>query len=147
MEEIYSVPLFHKCPDCKKQDDFLTKLEKSCYICDRIEIYMQQMLYTVIYLWRKEEEFIKKLRGQKYYCLPHYHKLIEYAMNHLTKQELKDFCDIINKTEKPFLAKLFTDVKWFCEKFDYRNTEADWKDSRDAVERAIYILTGEKTET
>ena len=29
------------------------------------------------------------------------------------------------------------DLEWFTDKFDYRNADADWKNSKDALIRAI----------
>lgn len=136
-----------KRPDSKKHGEFLSELENSCYICSRIDVYMQQMLFTVFYLWRGEDDFKKKFREQKYFCLPHYRSLIESAAKELSKQELNTFRDILNEIQNAFLKKLSGDVTWFCEKFDYRNADADWKDSRDAVERAIYIISGESPDT
>ena len=34
------------------------------------------------------------------------------------------------------------DVSWFCKKFDYRYEKEDWKNSKDAVERALDFLNG-----
>ena len=34
------------------------------------------------------------------------------------------------------------DVSWFCDKFDYRNKDADWKNSRDAIQRGMEKLRG-----
>ena len=34
------------------------------------------------------------------------------------------------------------DLNWFVDKFDYRNHDADWKNSKDAVQRAMQKLTG-----
>ena len=41
------------------------------------------------------------------------------------------------------LEALNADVSHFCKMFDYRNTgeNADWGNSRDAVERAVWYLT------
>ena len=33
------------------------------------------------------------------------------------------------------MERLAGDVAWMVEKFDYRNQDADWKDSRDAIQR------------
>ena len=38
------------------------------------------------------------------------------------------------------LQRVKEDLDWFCAKFDYRNAGADWKNSKDAVERAVAFL-------
>ena len=34
------------------------------------------------------------------------------------------------------------DINWFIEKYDYRNQDADWKDSKDAVQRTTQKIVG-----
>ena len=40
------------------------------------------------------------------------------------------------------MARLQEDVNWFIEKFDSRNKDADWKQSRDALQRGMQKLKG-----
>ena len=40
------------------------------------------------------------------------------------------------------LGELERDVEWFTLKFDYRNSDKPWGNSKDAVIRAIRTLTG-----
>ena len=40
------------------------------------------------------------------------------------------------------LDRLQEDVNWLIEKFDYRNADADWKESKDAVQRGMQKLKG-----
>ena len=41
-----------------------------------------------------------------------------------------------------YAKELGGDVSWFCKKFDYRYEKEDWKNSKDAVERALDFLNG-----
>ena len=38
------------------------------------------------------------------------------------------------------MALVGEDVAWLVEKFDYRNKDADWKDSKDAIQRGMQKL-------
>ena len=40
------------------------------------------------------------------------------------------------------LDRVQEDIDWLIEKYDYRNQDADWKQSRDAVQRTMQKLTG-----
>ena len=40
------------------------------------------------------------------------------------------------------LARIQEDIDWFVEKYDYRNKDADWKNSKDAVPRTMQKITG-----
>ena len=46
------------------------------------------------------------------------------------------------KLMKENLARVQMDLDWFIEKFDYRNTSAPWKNSKDAVSRSMQKLQG-----
>lgn len=40
------------------------------------------------------------------------------------------------------MERLQEDVSWLVEKFDYRNKDADWKNSKDAIQRGMQKLKG-----
>ena len=40
------------------------------------------------------------------------------------------------------LARIQEDIDWFVEKYDYRNKDANWKNSKDAVPRTMQKITG-----
>ena len=40
------------------------------------------------------------------------------------------------------MERLYEDVAWMVEKFDYQNKDADWKNSRDAIQRGMQKLKG-----
>ena len=40
------------------------------------------------------------------------------------------------------LIRVKEDLDWFVAKYDYRNAGADWKNSRDALQRTIQKLEG-----
>ncbi len=118
----------------------IADLEGSCYVCRKIDFNFKHMVETVVFLWEKDEEFVKKLKAQPYFCLPHYRLLLECAERRLQKKKAaafeRDCAEIVNG----YLAELKEDVSWFCKKFDYRYGDEPWYNSRDSVERAIKFL-------
>lgn len=38
--------------------------------------------------------------------------------------------------------RVYEDVAWFIEKYDYKNKDADRKDSKDAIQRGMQKLRG-----
>ena len=40
------------------------------------------------------------------------------------------------------MQRISEDVSWLVEKFDYRNKDADWKNSKDAIQRGMQKLKG-----
>ena len=118
----------------------IAALEDSCYVCGRIDFHFQHMAETVVLLFDTDENFVKKLREQPYFCLPHYRMLLEKAAVRLSKKKLPEFCKITEDVVKGYLQTLSEDVSWFCKKFDYRYDKEPWKNSKDSVERAIKFL-------
>ena len=44
--------------------------------------------------------------------------------------------------ERQIWTGLQEDVSWLIEKYDYRNKDADWKNSKDAIQRGMQKLKG-----
>lgn len=122
----------------------LSDILASCYLCERVEGFMDKMYQNLCWLYEHDRGFSLKLKAQPYFCLPHYEALLRAAFRHLSRSAAADFANTVETIEKDYLETLSGDVKWFCKKFDYRFKDEDWKNSKDAVERAIYILSGEK---
>lgn len=118
----------------------IQKLEESCYLCDRIEDEFSIMFGTAVMLYEREKEFREKLANQKCFCLPHYRRLLE-ASARMSKQPRADLVSDAAKVMDNYLEKLRKDISWFCQKFDYRNENEPWYDSKDAIERAISFLS------
>ena len=118
----------------------IEKLEKSCYVCERIDFHFQHMAETVVYLYESEETFADQIKAQPYFCLPHYRLLLGKAQARLQKKKLADFFAIVEGVQKHYLDELCEDVSWFCKKFDYRYEDEPWKNSKDSVERAMAFL-------
>ncbi len=120
----------------------LDKLEQDCYVCARIEMHLSRMLETILLLYRTDGDFRRRLVAQPWFCLPHYRRLLELGKRTLNKKEFAALYQDMATVERRYIATLKEDVSWFCKKFDYRYQEEPWKNSKDAVERAIYFLRG-----
>ena len=118
----------------------IAELEKSCYVCRRIEFNFEHMIETAVFLWDTDEEFKKKLDAIPYFCLPHYRRLLEYGQKRLSKKDFPAFSAKCEKIVNTYLEELKEDVSWFCKKFDYRYNEEPWYNSKDSVERAMKFL-------
>ena len=118
----------------------IERLERSCYVCERIEFNFKHMIETAVLLWNSDENFPKKLQAQPYFCLPHYRMLLAYAQERLSKKVLKEFVSQCEEIQSRYIEELSGDVSWFCKKFDYRYDEEPWYNSKDAVERSMKFL-------
>ena len=116
--------------------------EKSCYICKRFSDTYERYLDTFFVMYKKDEAFRSKVREGKGFCLPHFGDLCTAAEAKLNDKEKAEFFPMIFALMEENMQRLSDDVAWLVEKFDYRNHEADWKNSKDAVQRGMQKLAG-----
>ncbi|MBQ3105388.1 MAG: hypothetical protein IJC59_05960 [Lachnospiraceae bacterium] len=116
--------------------------ENSCYICGRVETERERYLDTFFILCLRDPDFWKKVLESKGFCLSHFGMLCEYACLHLKGRQKAALLPPLYDLMEANMARLQEDVNWFIEKFDYRNKDADWKQSRDALQRGMQKLKG-----
>lgn len=125
--------------DVKKLEEMLS----SCYVCEKIDSSMSQMMRNLYTLYRKEESFRALYAEQPFVCIPHYVALVKGAQKALSKKELPEFYTATGRLVRAGLTDLHGDVDTFCRMFDYRNAGKTEKSPqiKVAVERAIKFLT------
>ncbi|MBQ8139366.1 MAG: hypothetical protein IJ195_07940 [Lachnospiraceae bacterium] len=116
--------------------------EKSCYICGQFEKTFQRYLDTFFYLWNNDPEFVEKVSRSKGFCIPHFGDLCEKADETLSDSKKDEFYSMMKRLMTENFDRLQEDVSWLVEKFDYQNQDADWKNSKDAVQRGMQKLKG-----
>ena len=120
----------------------LEKLTETCIVCDSIEENMGRYLHTFFHLYQNDTEFRKKFESCKGMCISHAAELIRLAPGELPGRILPEFASTICRLETEAFDRMQEDVSWFCRKFDYRNYDEPWYNSRDAVERTVNKLRG-----
>lgn len=116
--------------------------EKSCYICSSLEKTFDAYVDTFFTMYKKETGFRQQLQESKGFCISHFGDLCEAADRRLNDTELKDFYERMLPIQQQNMERLYEDVAWFIEKYDYKNKDADWKDSKDAIQRGMQKLKG-----
>jgi len=116
--------------------------EDSCYICNYFKEHYDRYLDTFFIMYKRDEAFRAKIQNGKGFCLPHFGDLCQASETKLNDHDRKAFYDCISKLMLDNMDRLYEDVAWLIEKFDYRNKDADWKNSKDAVPRAMQKLKG-----
>lgn len=120
---------------CKKKDI-------SCYVCDYVKNSYDRYFDTFFYLYKKEADFTDMIKNCKGFCMHHFGELMESGRISLSEKEMQALSAIIFPLMEKNLARIQEDVSWFCDKFDYRNRDADWKNSKDAIQRGMQKLRG-----
>lgn len=113
----------------------------SCYICDKIEYNMSRYYHTFFVLL-KDEEFRKKVEGTKGFCLRHFARLLQEAEEKLPNSQREWFYETVFPLMEKHLIRVKDDLDWLVAKYDYRNAGADWKNSKDALQRTMQKLEG-----
>lgn len=121
---------------------WITKKEESCYICNQYHDTYARYLDTFFYMYKKDSIFRDKIKNGKGFCLPHFKDLCESADQQLNDKEKEDFYSCVLPLMEQNMKRLADDVSWLVEKFDYRNKDADWKNSKDAIQRGMQKLKG-----
>ncbi len=122
--------------------DWIRQKESSCYICKQYGDTYERYLDTFFYLYRQDSDFRQKVKNSKGFCLHHFGDLCEGADCRLSGKELEEFYEMVNPLMISNMERLGEDVAWLVEKFDYQNKDADWKNSKDAIQRGMQKLKG-----
>lgn len=120
----------------------LNTIYDDCYICNKIEKTFERYMDTFFYLWKKDPEFVSLVSDGKGFCLNHFAFLIESANSALNKEQYNHFTQIVFPIQLENFKRIEEELDWFIQKFDYRFKEEPWKNSKDAVQRAILKISG-----
>lgn len=121
---------------------WIAEKEKSCYACKWFADAYDRYMDTFFYMYKRDEDFRKKVLSGKGFCLHHFGDLCEYGETVLNEQEKKEFYPAMFELMGRNMARIQEDVNWLVEKFDYRNRDADWRDSKDAIQKGMQKLRG-----
>ena len=121
---------------------WIEQKEESCYICNQYKDTYARYLDTFFYMYKRDEEFREKVKNSKGFCLPHFKDLCEAADAKLTDKDKENFYATVLPLMEENMKRIADDVAWLVEKFDYRNKDADWKNSKDAIQRGMQKLKG-----
>ena len=68
--------------------------------------------------------------------------LCEAADGKLGDKDRESFYETVLPLMEENMKRVAEDVAWMVEKFDYKNKDADWKNSKDAIQRGMQKLKG-----
>lgn len=132
----------HKCAGNTVSRWIHTK-EESCYICNHMKRNYERYIATFFYLFKKNDsEFMQLLRNGKGLCLHHFADILDTAPLYLNDKEQKELRSILFPQMEENLDRIWKEIDWLEKKFDYRYKDDDWKNSRDALQRAMQKIAG-----
>lgn len=122
--------------------DWINKRESTCFICTSVQNTFQAYMKTFFKMYRSDAEFREKIASSKGFCIDHFKVLCEGADSMLSDKERTDFYETMLPLMRENVNRVYEDVAWFVEKYDYKNRDADWKNSKDAIQRGMQKLRG-----
>lgn len=121
---------------------WIREQEQHCYVCGRMETVYQRMLDTFVVMIRSDQTFGERLFGSKGFCLHHFADLWQHCEAALKEAEKAIWMPRLAELMSRNLDRIQGDIDWLIEKYDYRNKDADWKQSKDALQRTMQKISG-----
>ena len=129
--------------DTNNVSRWIHEKEESCYICNHIKRHYERYMATFFYLYKKgEREFIDLVKSGKGMCLHHLADILDAAPFYLSAKEQQGLRNILFPQMEANMERILEDIDWMEKKFDYRYRDAEWKNSKDAVQRAMQKICG-----
>lgn len=126
----------------KKITENIENLNCSCIICERTQDTMNRYYDNLIYIWKTQADFRNKFAAQEGFCIPHFSKLLKYAMDGLNEKEFKNFYHtIINIMEKS-QNQIYEDISKFTMLFDHNNNYTPSENVKNSIRRSIQKISG-----
>lgn len=122
--------------------DWMREHLNGCVICDRTQYSLNRYAYTLIHLWESDKDFREVFRKSKGFCFSHLPLVLDMAAQRLKHAKLTEFLKEVLSVLEENLGRLEKELYWFTQKFDYRNQDKPWGNSRDALPRMLQKLTG-----
>lgn len=131
-------------PSPKKIMYKAARMQETCFVCDKMNFGLEHTLDTVYRTYENDKDFRKIYAQQSEFCLPHYTMIVENVPANMNKDYAKEMLKVTKDITLGYLNKLSGDIRKFCDMFDYRNNDedADWGDSKDAIERSTAFFNG-----
>lgn len=126
--------------------DLIDSRINSCPICEKMNYAMDRYIDVIFWQYANEPEFRKKLQDKKYFCLPHISMMLRRGADKLSQNDASEFMTALLTGYDSGLSELIADVEWFTLKFDYRNTDKPWGNSKNALQRSMRFLSADRSD-
>ena len=120
---------------------WLKEKRSTCFVCEKIHSAYDRYLDT-FFSMLKEPEFRQLVEEGKGFCMRHFTDLLEKSETQVPAHLVDWFYPTVFRLMEQNLQRVQEDIDWFVTMFDYRNGGQDWKNSRDAVPRAMQKING-----
>jgi sulfur relay (sulfurtransferase) DsrC/TusE family protein len=116
--------------------------ETTCFVCDHMKNTYDRYVDTFFHLFKNTPEFKEVIKNSKGFCLHHFGEVTSYASEKLNDEQREEYANLIFPLMIENMNRLEEDISWLVDKYDYRNADADWKNSKDALQRGMQKIKG-----
>jgi len=122
--------------------DRIEKRVDSCIICDKINYTMDRYIDVLLWMYFEDSGFRSLFASRNNHCLSHTASLLRGAAKYLPQNQANEFVFALAGQQNEGFDEIIKDLEWFTLKFDYRNKDKPWGNSKGAIARAILFLSG-----
>ena len=116
-----------------------------CPICEKMNNAMTHYPDVITYMFLHDNDFKERFINARSHCLPHTAVLLR-AASRLSQNDAADFVSALYENNTKYFDPLIDDVEWFTLKFDYRNNDKPWGNSKNAIQRAMRFLAADRSD-
>ena len=120
----------------------LEQLSRPCAVCETLDGHMNRYFYTFLHLWKNDAKFKAVWDASMGVGLPHGAELLRHAQKRLPPAAQRELAASVLTLLAGQLKENEEDLAWFTQKFDYRNQDKPWGNSKNALERTVNRLRG-----
>ena len=124
--------------------EYWEKHSEKCCICADLSRTMERYIDVIFHLYFSQKDFRERFDAGQGYCMKHFDLLCEKAEKMLSSGRQDEFLGSLVRQQLENLSRIQEEVNWFTKKFDYRNAQEPWKNSRDALPRGMRKMTGDR---
>lgn len=130
--------------------NWIREEEGHCYICSRVKVTYDRMMDTFVHMAAHDQpsadgrigDFFSMVEKSKGFCIHHFADLSDICDKKLGDKDKELWFPMLFDLMEKNLSRMQEDINWLIEKYDYRNADADWKQSRDALARTMQKISG-----
>lgn len=111
-------------------------------ICEQINSALERYAYTIVQLYGSNVNLNRCSMQPRGSVFPTLRSFWIWRNGRSLLRKNAAFTSALAALELQNLDRIEKELEWFTLKFDYRNTDKPWGNSRDAVERSINKLMG-----
>jgi hypothetical protein len=124
--------------------DRIDKRTATCPVCDKMNKTIERYNEVIMHMFSHDPSFKQKFMNTKSHCLPHTAALLRTAAAKLSQNDASEFVTALAEGNNAYFKELEKDVEWFTQKFDYRNKDKSWGNSKNAIQRSMRFLSSDR---